>query len=305
MSEYHTPVLLGESIDLLDIQENGVYVDATFGGGGHSAEILSRLGPEGTLLAFDKDADAFAHAPADARLHTVRNNFRYVHNFVRQMGYTHVDGIIADLGVSSHQFDTPERGFSFRFDAELDMRMNDRSELTAVTVLNTYTQENLEKIFRLYGEVEGSGRAAALICRARENSPIRTTGDLQEAIRPLLPRNAEHKFLAKIYQALRIEVNGEMRDLEGFLKGAAKALRCGGVLSVITYHSLEDRIVKNFFRAGNREGIAEKDPMGRTAVPWSVITRKPILPTEAEISANTRARSAKLRAARRTGSLTA
>lgn len=305
MSQYHTPVLLGESIDLLDIQENGVYVDATFGGGGHSAEILRRLGPKGTLVAFDKDEDALVCAPADARLHTVRNNFRYIHNFVRQMGFKKVDGILADLGVSSHQFDTPERGFSFRFDAPLDMRMNNQSELTAVTVLNTYTQDRLENIFRLYGEVEGSGRVASLICKARENSPIRTTGDLQDAIRPVLPRNAEHKYLAKIYQALRIEVNGEMRDLEGFLKGAAKALREGGVLSVITYHSLEDRIVKNFFRAGNREGIAERDEMGRTSVPWTIITKKPILPAEAEIAANTRARSAKLRAARRTGNFNA
>lgn len=288
MSEYHTPVLLHESIEALSIREDGVYVDATFGGGGHSREILRRLGPKGRLIAFDKDEEALANAPEDGRLITVHGNFRFVHNFIRYHGYGYVDGILADLGVSSHQFDTAERGFSFRFeDSPLDMRMNHRSQLCASDIVNSYSGEDLERIFRLYGEVENSGRLAELIVSSREREPLRTTEDLGRAIAPVLPKFLEHKYLAKVYQALRIEVNGEMTSLEGFMKGAMRSLGQGGILAVITYHSLEDRIVKNSIRAAWQEGRLKR------------VNKKPILPSEEEISSNTRARSAKLRVAER------
>ena len=297
MSEYHIPVLLKESIDALEVKSDGVYVDATFGGGGHSRGILSRLGSKGRLIAFDKDTEALANAPQDDRLILVHNNFRFIHNFVRYNGFDKVDGILADLGVSSHQFDTSERGFSFRFDAPLDMRMNTSAHLTAARVVNGYERKDLERILRLYGEVEGSGRAAALICKAREEKEIATTGDLCKALESILPKIAEHKYLARIFQALRIEVNGELSDLEHFMGGAIRSLKPGGKLAVITYHSLEDRIVKNFIKAGNAEGYIEKDLMGRGESPLEQVVRKPVLPSEEEISANTRARSAKLRIA--------
>ena len=281
MSAYHTPVLLQESIAALAIREDGVYVDATFGGGGHSRAILDRLGPKGRLLAFDKDEDALREAPDDGRLTLVHADFRFVHNFAKYHGYPAVDGILADLGVSSHQFDTEERGFSFRFDkAPLDMRMNKRAQRSAV-------DEDLERIFRLYGEVEGSGKVAALIVAGRAQAPLKTTEDLGRALQPVLPKFQEHKYLAKIYQALRIEVNGEMTSLEGFMKGAVRSLGQGGRLAVITYHSLEDRIVKNAIRTACQEGLLER------------VTKKPILPAEEEISLNARARSAKLRVAER------
>lgn len=299
MSEYHTPVLLEESIAALDIKPDGVYVDATFGGGGHSGEILRRLGPKGRLIAFDKDTEALANAPKDKRLILVHNNFRFVHNFVKYNGFDKVDGILADLGVSSHQFDTSERGFSFRFDAPLDMRMNALAELNAEDVINTYEPEDLERILRIYGEVENSRRASECICRTREHARIHTTGELDKALESVLPKFQEHKYLAKVYQALRIEVNGEMADLKGFMEGSIKALRSGGRISVITYHSLEDRIVKNYFKAGNIDGEVRRDLMGRGESPYELVNRKPILPTEEEISGNTRARSAKLRAATR------
>lgn len=299
MSEYHTPVLLEESVAALAIKPDGVYVDATFGGGGHSGEILRQLGPRGRLIAFDKDTDALANAPADKRLILVHNNFRFVHNFVKYNGFDKVDGILADLGVSSHQFDTSERGFSFRFDAPLDMRMNALAELNAEDVINTYEPEDLERILRIYGEVENSRRASECICRTREHARIHTTGELDKALESVLPKFQEHKYLAKVYQALRIEVNGEMADLKGFMEGSIKALRSGGRISVITYHSLEDRIVKNYFKAGNIDGEVRRDLMGRGESPYELVNRKPILPTEEEISGNTRARSAKLRAATR------
>lgn len=299
MSTYHTPVLLEESVSALDISGNGVYVDATFGGGGHSREILSRLGPEGRLIAFDQDADALKNAPDDERLILVHGNFRFIHNFVKYEGYDKVDGIIADLGVSSHQFDTEERGFSFRFDAPLDMRMNTQAVRNAEHIVNSYSEGDLERVFKLYGEVENGRRVAELICRARETSPIRTTGDLGRAIESVLPKFSEHKYLAKIYQALRIEVNGEMTCLEGFMNGASKCLRSGGRIAVITYHSLEDRIVKNCFKSGNVTGIVERDIMGKGQSPYVIVTKKPILPEEEEIERNTRARSAKLRVAQR------
>ena len=294
---YHTPVLLHESITALDIKEDGVYVDATFGGGGHSREILRRLGPEGTLISFDRDTDAIKNAPDDNRLILVHNNFRFVENFVHYNGFRHVDGILADLGVSSHQFDTAERGFSFRYEAPLDMRMNQEAQTTAADIINGYEQEELEKILRLYGEVDNSRRIAQMICKARENARIETTTDLGKAIESALPKFAEHKFLAKVYQALRIEVNQEMKSLEKFLSGAARSLKPGGRLVVITYHSLEDRMVKNFIKAGNIEGKAEKDFYGNSKAPLKAVNRKPILPQESEIAQNTRARSAKLRIA--------
>ena len=305
MSEYHVPVLLKESVDALVTDPSGFYIDATYGGGGHSAEILSRLSPEGRLMAFDRDSDAIAGRVDDPRLTLIHNNFRFVHNYAllearkaaRDYRECVVDGILADLGVSSHQFDTAERGFSFRYDAPLDMRMNTKAEMTAADVLNTYAQEDLEKIFRLYGEVDNARRLASLVAAARSKAEIRTTGDLDAAIKPVLPAFAEHKYLAKVYQALRIEVNQEMRALGKFLDGAAKSLKPGGRLVVITYHSLEDRMVKNFIRSGNIDGNVEKDVYGRTSTPLRALDRKPVLPQEAEIAANTRARSAKLRTA--------
>lgn len=300
---YHIPVMLRESVDILEVNPRGVYIDATLGGGGHSREILSRLGPEGRLICLDMDPDAIANAPDDRRVTTVRSNFRFIHNHARHLGLDHsVDGILADLGVSSHQFDTPERGFSFRFDAPLDMRMNTASGESAADLLNTCTQERLADILRIYGEVDGSRRAAALICAAREKKPIRTTADLNAAVGSILPPVAPHKTLARIYQALRIEVNGEMRSLEHLLRGIACSLKPGGIAAIITYHSLEDRMVKNFFRCGDPAGHQSTDIYGRRPSPFSVITRKPVLPGEDEVAQNTRARSAKLRAARRTGS---
>lgn len=299
MSEYHTPVLLNESVDALSIKEDGIYVDATFGGGGHSKEILSRLGKKGKLIAFDRDMDAIEAAPKDSRLILVHNNFRFVHNFIRANGFDKVDGILADLGVSSHQFDTMERGFSFRFSAPLDMRMNNKGGKTAREVVNSYSYEDLELIFRMYGEVDNSKQVAKLICNNRETSPIVTTDDLGRALAPVLPKLSEHKYLAKVYQALRIEVNGELLALEGFMNGSIKSLKPKGRISIITYHSLEDRMVKNYFKSGNKGGEIERDFFGRGESPFIIINKKPILPTEEEISANTRARSAKLRVAER------
>lgn len=307
MSEYHVPVLLKESVDALITNTSGTYIDATYGGGGHSAEILSRLSPDGRLIAFDRDSDALAGGVDDPRLTLIHNNFRFVHNFAlleahkaaRDFRECGVDGILADLGVSSHQFDTAERGFSFRYDAPLDMRMNTQAELTAADVVNTYGQDELEQIFRLYGEVENSRRLAALVVAAREKGQIRTTGDLDAAIKPVLPPYAEHKYLAKVYQALRIEVNQEMRSLGRFLDGAAKSLKPGGRLVVITYHSLEDRMVKNYIKTGNTEGKEVKDMFGAINAPLEAVNRKPLVPAENEIAANTRARSAKLRVARK------
>ena len=299
MSEYHTPVLLDESVTaLVGEATSGVYADATFGGGGHTREILSRLTPAGRVLAFDRDSDALKNKPEDNRLVLIHNNFRFIHNFVLEQGYSEgIDGILADLGVSSHQFDTAERGFSFRFDAPLDMRMNDKAEVTAADIVNGYSEEDLERVLRLYGEVDGSRKMAQLIVKAREIAEIRTTGELDKAIEKMLPKFAEHKVLAKVYQALRIEVNQEMRSLEKFLSGAARSLRSGGRLVVITYHSLEDRMVKNFIKTGNVAGDVVKDIYGKTDTPLEAVNRKPILPQEEEIASNTRARSAKLRIA--------
>lgn len=300
MSTYHIPVLLHESVSGLDIKESGVYVDATLGGGGHTREILSHLGPKGRLMVFDRDSDALANAPKDKRIIVVHNNFRYIHHFVQYYGFEGVDGILADLGVSSHQFDTSERGFSFRFDAPLDMRMNTRAKRDAKAILNEYEEEEIAKLLKLYGEVDNSRKVANLICSARAKSPITTTGELTEALKKVLPPVAEHKFLAKIYQALRIEVNGEMESLQYFLKGAERSLKPGGRLSVITYHSLEDRMVKNFIKTGSVDGNEEKDLYGRRLATIKSVNKKPILPPDMEIAQNTRARSAKLRIGEKT-----
>ncbi|MEF9931528.1 MAG: 16S rRNA (cytosine(1402)-N(4))-methyltransferase RsmH [Bacteroidales bacterium] len=301
MSAYHIPVLLNESVSALNIEENpnGIFADATFGGGGHSKEILSRLGKNGKLIAFDRDSDALNNAPNDKRLILVHNNFRFIQNFVKFNKFSGIDGILADLGVSSHQFDTGERGFSFRFDAPLDMRMNQLAPKSAADIINSYTQEELAKIFRNYGEVDKPWKVAELICSARENNSIKTTGDLSKAVEKLYNSFTEHKFLAKLYQALRIEVNMEMRALEDFLTGSLASLNSGGRLSIITYHSLEDRMVKNFMKAGNIDGELKKDFYGKSESPFEIITRKPIIPSETETGINARSRSAKLRVAQK------
>ena len=312
MSDYHTPVMLDESISALVTNPSGTYADATFGGGGHTAELLSRLNEDGHVIAFDRDSDAIDNRIDDPRLTLVRADFRFIHNFVLDLAHKTgdkalgaklsggLDGILADLGVSSHQFDTAERGFSFRYDAPLDMRMNREGGKTAADVVNEYSQEDLERLLRIYGEVDNARKVAQLIVSARDKRGISTTGELDEAIRPALPKFAEHKFLAKVYQALRIEVNHEMRSLEKFLEGAADTLRPGGRLVVITYHSLEDRMVKNFIKTGRADGREEKDMFGNIHAPLKAVNRKPILPQESEIAANTRARSAKLRIAEKT-----
>ncbi len=312
MSDYHTPVMLDESISALVTNPSGTYADATFGGGGHTAELLSRLNEDGHVIAFDRDSDAIDNRIDDPRLTLVRADFRFIHNFVLDLAHKTddkalgaklsggLDGILADLGVSSHQFDTAERGFSFRYDAPLDMRMNREGGKTAADVVNEYSQEDLERLLRIYGEVDNARKVAQLIVSARDKRGISTTGELDEAIRPALPKFAEHKFLAKVYQALRIEVNHEMRSLEKFLEGAADTLRPGGRLAVITYHSLEDRMVKNFIKTGRADGKEEKDVFGNIHAPLKAVNRKPILPQESEIASNTRARSAKLRIAEKT-----
>ena len=297
MSEYHNPVLLEQSVSALVTNPSGTYADATFGGGGHSRGILSRLSADGRLIAFDRDADAAANAPADPRFTLIHNNFRFIHNYALIEAPDGLDGILADLGVSSHQFDTASRGFSFRFDGPLDMRMNVQGAKTAADIVNSYTQEELERILKIYGEVDNARKLAQLIVAARAKAPILSTGDLGNAVAGALPSFAEHKFLAKVYQALRIEVNDEMRSLGKFLSGAAKSLKKGGRLAVITYHSLEDRMVKNFMRSGNIEGTVQKDEYGRIEAPLSPVGRKPVIPEEEEIGSNTRARSAKLRVA--------
>ena len=298
MSEYHIPVLLDESVSALISSQSGTYADATFGGGGHTGEILRRLSPDGHVISFDRDSDAIANRPDDDRLTLIRSDFRWIHNHILHQGYKDgIDGVLADLGVSSHQFDTAERGFSFRYDAPLDMRMNQEAQTTAADIVNNYEQQDLERILRLYGEVDNSRKIAQLICKAREVAPISTTAELGKAIESALPKFAEHKFLAKVYQALRIEVNQEMKSLEKFLSGAAKSLKKGGKLVVITYHSLEDRMVKNFIKTGNIDGKVEKDFYGNITAPLAAVNRKPILPQESEIASNTRARSAKLRIA--------
>lgn len=296
MSEYHKPVLLEESVDGMIVDKNGIYVDVTFGGGGHSREILSKI-DSGRLIGFDQDEDVIANIPQDERFTFVRHNFRFLKNFLRYLNIDKVDGILADLGVSSHDFDEADRGFSFRFDAKLDMRMNQKAKKDAAHVVNTYSEEDLIYIFKQYGELKNAKSIVNRIAAARAVKPINTTTEFADIVRKCLPRNAEKKFLAMAFQALRIEVNNELDVLKEFLEHALQVLKPGGRLSVITYHSLEDRLVKNFFKAGNFEGKVEKDFYGNVKAPFEVINRKVIVPTDAEIEENPRARSAKLRIA--------
>lgn len=294
--EYHNPVLLQETVNGLNIDPNGIYVDVTFGGGGHSKEILSRLGPNGKLFGFDQDEDAWANALPDERFTLIQENFRYIKRFLRFHGVKQVDGILADLGVSSHQFDVPERGFSTRFDADLDMRMSKRNELDASKVINEYDEANLKRVFLDYGELKAAPALAKTIIEAREIKPILTTDELKLVLARFLPDQFKNKVLAQIYQAVRIEVNQEMEVLKEFLEQSLDVLKPGGRLSVISYHSLEDRLVKRFMKNGLFEGEPVHDFFGNFSVPFKTIG-KLIVPNEAEIKLNNRARSAKLRIA--------
>ena len=298
---YHVPVLLDESVSGLDIKPGGIYVDVTFGGGGHSREILRRL-PEGAhLYSFDQDADAERNIGApDKKFTFVRSNFRYLKNWMRYYGVDHIDGLLADLGVSSHHFDDAERGFSFRFDAPLDMRMNKRAGQTAADILNNYDEARLADIFYIYGEMKNSRRIAAAVAKARQTAPINTTSDFLTVVEPMFKREREKKDMARLFQALRIEVNHEMDALREMLAAATQLLAPGGRLSVITYHSLEDRIVKNVMKAGNPEGKVEQDFFGRINTPYRMV-EKLIIPSEEEQQSNPRSRSAKLRVAERKG----
>jgi 16S rRNA (cytosine1402-N4)-methyltransferase len=294
---YHVPVLLRESVDGLNIRPEGIYVDVTFGGGGHSKEILSRLGAGGHLYSFDQDADAEKNIVADDRLTFVRSNFRYLKNWMRYYGVEKIDGLLADLGVSSHHFDEAERGFSLRFDAPLDMRMNKRATLTAADVLNNYGEGQLADVFYYYGELKAARRMASLIVKSRAEKPLLTTGDLLNVLQPLLRRDREKKEAAQAFQALRIEVNHEIDALREMLLAATELLAEGGRLSVITYHSLEDRIVKNMMKSGNAEGKVSQDFFGRAETPFRAVNSKVITPTDDELARNPRSRSAKLRIA--------
>ena len=295
---YHVPVLLNESIDGLNICQGGVYVDVTFGGGGHSREILRRLGAQGRLYSFDQDADALQNVPeGDERFTFVQSNFRYLSNWMRYYGEEEVDGVLADLGVSSHHFDDEQRGFSFRFDAPLDMRMNQKASHTAADIVNGYSEERLADVLYLYGELRNARRIAAALVRARQSHLIATTQQLSDAVAPVIGREREKKELAKVFQSLRIEVNHEMEALKEMLQAAVNVLRPGGRLSVITYHSLEDRIVKNFMKTGNAEGRMNQDFFGRIEAPFRLVNNKVLVPTDEEQACNPRSRSAKLRIA--------
>ena len=293
---YHDPVLLNESIEGLNIKEDGIYVDTTYGGGGHSSEILKRIG-KGSLIAFDQDKDALANKPDDSRLILINQNFRFMRNFLKLYKAVPVDGILADLGVSSHQFDEAGRGFSIRFDAELDLRMNRSKGFTAKDIVNDYTMHQLKDIFQNYGELKNAWKISQMIETARNDKEITTTNQLKEILAKAAKKGQENKFYARVFQALRIEVNDELGSLREMLKQTIDVLGKGGRLVVISYHSLEDRLVKNFMKSGNFEGKIEKDFYGNPQVGFKLITRKPIIPTEEEILRNNRARSAKLRIA--------
>lgn len=294
---YHIPALLEDSIKGLDIKPDRVYADVTFGGGGHSRAILGKLGRNGHLYGFDRDPDALKNAPEDTRFTFVHSNFRYITNFMRYYGVERLDGILADLGVSFHHFDDAERGFSFRSDAPIDMRMNRNAHTTAAMIAESYSSEQLESLFRMFTDLKRPRAAAEAIVKARSANPVNTTFRLADAVRPAINPKTEKKDLAQVFQAFRIEVNGEMDALKRFLNSTPKVLRQGGRLAVITYHSIEDRIVKNFMKTGNIDGKEEKDFFGRTSSPWKLITRSPIVPSEEEIERNPRSRSAKLRIA--------
>lgn len=296
---YHLPVLLNECIEGLNIRPDGTYVDVTFGGGGHSRAILQRLGSEGRLLAFDRDADAQANAIDDSRFTLIHEDFRYVKNYLRLHGVRRVDGLLADLGVSSHQLDEADRGFSTRFDGRLDLRMDQRNARSAHDVVNGDEEADLRRIFALYGELPNAAALAKTIVAARSQTPIDTTFQLRDTVAHLLPRGRENKTLAMIFQALRIEVNGELESLTSLLEQAPDVLVKGGRLAIISYHSLEDRLVKNYMRAGRMDGEVQQDFYGNKLTPWTLVSRKAIVPTDAEIADNSRARSAKLRIAER------
>lgn len=294
-SNYHVPVLLQACIDGLNIKPDGVYVDVTFGGGGHSREILKHLGKDGVLIAFDQDPDAQRNKIDDPRFHFVDQNFAFLKNNLRLLGYKAVDGILADLGVSSHQFNEPERGFSTRFESTLDMRMDQQGERTAATVLNTYSEEQLHRIFGIYGEVKNAKSLAKAVVTARIAQPITTLAEFKTAIAAHIPKGKENKYMAQVFQALRIEVNKEIEVLESFLEQAAEVLKPGGRLVVMSYHSLEDRPVKNFISKGKVRGEVDKDFFGNQLKPFNVVTRKAVIADEAELVDNSRSRSAKLR----------
>ena len=294
---YHVPVLLKESVDGLDIKPDGVYIDVTFGGGGHSKEILTRLGKKGHLYSFDQDADAEKNIVNDERFTFVRSNFRYIKNWMRYYEVDKIDGLLADLGVSSHHLDDENRGFSFRYEAPLDMRMNKRAGQTAADILNNYSEEQIADILYIYGELKNARRIASAIVKSRQSKRVETTGDLLNATTGLFAKEREKKEMAKLFQALRIEVNHEMDALKDMLNGAQDLLKEGGRLSVITYHSLEDRIVKNFIKAGNAEGKVNQDFFGRIEAPFRAVNNKIVVPDESEQESNPRSRSAKLRIA--------
>lgn len=295
---YHIPVMLHESVEGLQIDPDGIYVDATFGGGGHSLEILNRL-KSGRLLGFDQDPDARANAPKDPRLTFIAANFRHAQRYLRSEGVRQVDGILADLGVSSHHFDAPERGFSIRYDAPLDMRMDQQKSQTAADIVNTYPEEKLVQVLAAYGEVKSPRKVANRLIQARNNGPIGTTFELIDALRPVTPRQKEYRFQAQVFQAFRMEVNQELQALEALLEQSTALIKPGGRLAIITYHSLEDRLVKHYLRTGNAEGKLEKDFFGNPIRPFRPTQSKPIIPTESELNANNRSRSAKLRVAER------
>ncbi|MGZ3883794.1 MAG: 16S rRNA (cytosine(1402)-N(4))-methyltransferase RsmH [Bacteroidia bacterium] len=297
-NHYHIPVLLHACIENLNIKPDGVYVDITFGGGGHSKEILKHLGEKGKLISFDQDEDAVKNVPADKRLTFIPQNFRYLKSYLRLNGITGVDGILGDLGVSSHQFDVAERGFSIRFDGALDMRMNRKSDLTAADVINSYSIDQLASLFRNYGEIDNAGKLAKLIVAEREKTTVQTINEFKELIKPVTPKFEENRYLARVFQAIRMEVNHEMDALNECLTQCVEVLKPGGRLVMMSYHSLEDRLVKNVMKTGNVEGIEKKDIVFGTAKKiFKVLTSKPIVPDEAETGSNSRARSAKLRVA--------
>lgn len=298
-ADYHRPVLLHESIDLLNIRRDGKYVDATFGGGGHSTEILRRLGPGGKLIAFDKDADALQNKIEDTRLELVKTDFKFIETVLKGMDVGQVDGILADLGISSHHVDAPERGFSFRFDARLDMRMDQEGAVSAIEVLNDYPDHELNRIFQTYGEIRQAKKITAAIVQARKAQRIETTADLERIVSGAVVSKSLHKILTLVYQAVRIEVNRELEALQMLLTGGLAVLAPQGRMAIISYHSLEDRMTKRFFTYGNLDGTDHRDMFGRSLSPWKRITRKAVMPTEAEIAENPRARSARLRVAER------
>ena len=296
MSEYHNPVLLNECLDGLNLSPKGVYVDVTFGGGGHSRAIVSKL-ERGHLYSFDQDDDALKNEIDDDRFTLINSNFRYLKSSLRMYGVKEIDGLLADLGVSSHQFDVADRGFSIRFEADLDMRMDQNSDLNAYKVVNSYEQDELRNILKLYGELKRPGTIARVICEAKENKPIETVNELKDLLRSFAPKMQENKFFAQVFQAIRIEVNDELNALREMLSQAQEILKPGGRLVVISYHSLEDRLVKNLIQKGNFEGELQQDFYGNKLLSFKKVSRKPILPTEEEIQINNRARSAKLRVA--------